>query len=270
MRVRELLIPLVMLGTPAFGQCRGADVSPIESTTPPPEPPRAPDIIESVIQPTMTMTTNVAFVVDTSGSMDNDGRVGMALTFARGLIERPTDQLMIALLSFKDSHMRWPGLTAQEREAARIAGTLQAASSTPPPKGWTYFPGVPELASAQAWLTARGASGGTNPVSAIAEILSESVRDLTVVLITDGEDFDVPAFRLAVTAGQASRVQRGVGRAVIFVIGTGGAAANKQHLRDVGTSEGGGLHVIRRPAPPPPPQRAPQIPDLDMPWSRDD
>jgi hypothetical protein len=178
--------------------------------------------------------------------------MGMAITFAESLISTPTDEMMIALLSFKEDHTRWPGMTPAEIAAARAAGTYEERQGDPPPTGWTYFPGTPQLASAQAWLNSRGANGGTNPVSAITEALAENVQDLSIVLITDGEDFDADAFKKAIADGQAARVAAKLGRAVIFVIGTGEVAKNQQHLRDVAESEGGGLYVIRRPTPPEP------------------
>ena len=258
---RCLLILPLLLALGSVGQAQQVpqkSVAPVESEPPPPveaDPPPPPDEIVTVVPTAETerMTTNIAFIVDTSGSMDNHGRVGMAITFANSIIGRPGDQLMIALLSFKDIHTRWPGLTEKEKAAALAAGSLDPAGKKPP-KGWTYFPGVPQLESAQNWLNSRGANGGTNPVSALTEVLAEDVDDLSIVIITDGEDFDVAGFKAAVKIGQALRVGREKNRAVIFVIGIGRKSAARQHLIDVGKEGLGGFFVVQKPEPPAPPK----------------
>jgi Mg-chelatase subunit ChlD len=237
------------MALPASAQSSN-NVAPIKSKTSAKKTLPAPDIIVPVISPTRVMTTNIAFIIDTSGSMDTGGRVGMALTFAWGILGRGGDQLQVALFSFKNTHTRWPGLTAAEKVAAKSAGSLDEPVGKGPLKGWVFFPGVPQLASAQKWLNERGTNGGTNPTSALIEALAEKVKHLTIVLITDGEEFDIPAFKKAVADGQAEREKKELGKATIFVIGTGKSAAKQQHLIDVGKSEGGGLFVIEKPEPP--------------------
>ena len=83
--------------------------------------------------------------------MDSSGRMGMALSFSRGIMSNPNDQLMIALISFKEDHQRWPGVPHNPKEDG----------PNPPPKGWTYFPGADRLAKAQKWLNDRGASANS-------------------------------------------------------------------------------------------------------------
>lgn len=208
------------------------------------EPEPSPGEVTSIVEPTARMTTKIAFVVDTSGSMDNTSRIGSALSFAKGIIGQQGDELLVALIAFSDSHTRWPGVKHD-------------GIGKPPPKGWTYFPGVPQLKSAQSWLDNQSVEGGTNPVSAIIEALAEPVKDLTVVLITDGE-FGVKAFKKAIKGGQANRKSLELGPAVIIVIGVGRGAKTQQHLIDVGKSERGGYYVIQ-----PPP--LPTEPDIDWP-----
>jgi len=266
--MNRVLIPLLLVlavSADVFSQCSNGGVAPIDSGDPvKADKPPVPDEIVMIEAPTSAMTTNIAFIVDTSGSMDNFGRVGMAITFANSIIGRPGDQLMISLFSFKNKHTRWPGLTEKERAAAIASGELDEPDGKGPPKGWTYFPGKPQLESAQKWLNGRGAMGGTNPVSALEDALAEKVDDLSIVLITDGEDFDIQAFKLAITIGQALREGNGLKRATIFVIGIGDNAHKRQHLLDVGKQEGGGMHVVRRPQPPPELELDLDGPDLDL------
>lgn len=209
--------------------------APVESSVPPEN--RPPDEIVEVAPGNRRMSTKIAFVVDTSGSMDNNGRVQMGITFARDLLGRPGDELLVQLFAFKENSARWPGVPPDPNEQR---------FGPPPPEGWTEFPSIPALESAQRWLTAQGARGGTNPVAAMTEALSLEQRDLTVVLITDG-DFGshVAEFLTVVEALQQARIKKGLGRAVIFVIGTGPEAARESHLLTVGRVNGGGMHVIR-------------------------
>jgi len=199
--------------------------------------PRKPDLIVNVVNPDFTkrMTTKIAFVVDASGSMDNSRRMGMALKFAQNIIGGGHDEMLVALLAFKSSHLRWPGVKHD-------------GIGKPPPKGWAHFPGVPQLESAQAWLNAVPVEGATNPNSAMSEALAEPIRDLTVILITDG-DFNGPrnaeSFKQTVKDAQALREKNELGRAVIIIIGISASSKKQKHLTEVAKSEGGGFYVIQ-------------------------
>lgn len=241
-------LSLTMLGTLAVGAAHAQSGPQPVSPTPRPqtapvqsrtatEGQRPPDEIVQVAPGNRRMTTKIAFVVDTSGSMDNRGRVQMGITFARNLLGRPGDELLVQMFAFKDGFTRWPGIRPNPDEQR---------FGPPPPEGWTEFPSLPALQAAQRWLTEQGASGGTNPIGAMTAALQLNQRDLTVVLITDGEFGSiVPGFLTAVEAAQVAREMKGLERAVIFVIGTGPEAAEEQHLATVGRTHGGGMHVIR-------------------------
>lgn len=202
-----------------------------------PEPDQAqrdPDEIVSVVAATQRMTQNIAFIVDSSQSMTNAGRMDMAIRLSQSILGQEGDELVVALFAFKATHTRWPGMPHD-------------GAGPPPPEGWTEFPGADRLESAQQWLMAQGASGSTNPISAINEAMAEDVKNLTIVLITDGEDFDVPGFLQAVRDGQTAREARGVGRAVIVVVGIGPNSRRREHLQTVGREGGGGMYAIRPP-----------------------
>ena len=254
--MKSCLMVLLLLTTavvpPALAQSGGSPL-PAEPEDDYDAVPDQPDVIVPIVNPTSPMTTKIAFIVDTSGSMENGNRVKKAIAFAQSIMGARTDELLVALLAFKDGHDRWPGLPHKGDGPA-------------PPKGWTYFPGVPQLKSAQKWLTEQGTTGGTNPSSALKEILAEKITDLTIVLITDGDDFDVDKFKKTIADGQKLREKQKLGRAVIFIVGTGSRAEKHKHLQDVGKSEGGGLFVIRRPeliVPEPIADPSAQLPDDD-------
>ena len=219
------------------------------------EPP-VPDVVVPLVPGTRRMTTKIAFVVDVSLSMRSYGRVQMGITFARDLLGRPDDELLIQLFAFRKDVSRWPGIKPDPSEQQY---------GPPPPEGWTEFPSVAALESAQRWLSAQGTSGGTNPTKAMIAALQLQQRDLSVVLITDGEfKAHEEEFLAAVKVGQAIREAKGLGRAVIFVIGTGPAAAQEQHLLQVGKENGGGVAIIMPQAKKPTPaveQPAPPLPD---------
>lgn len=247
------LILLLMLAVEA-AQAQVGPIPPIPPPLPPPgvapvesetTQPRPPDEVVEVARGDRRMTTKIAFVVDTSGSMDNRGRVQQGITFARDLLGRPGDELLVQMFAFKDGYERWPGLKPDPSEVR---------FGPPPPEGWTEFPSVPALENAQQWLTDQGANGGTNPIGAMTAALRLNQRNLTVVLITDGEfGSHVATFLTTVEALQKDREKRGLGRAVIFVIGTGPEAVEEQHLLTVGRLNGGGMHVIR------PQQKKPKV-----------
>jgi Mg-chelatase subunit ChlD len=233
--MKTRLLTLLFLLTAGASLALAQDVAPVESKTPAAKPQRPPDIIELVIPGNRPMTTWIAFVVDSSGSMDNSGRMGMAIKFATDILGQGVDEMKVALLAFKGSHERWPGVPHDGLGPA-------------PPEGWTEFPGVTQLQSAEKWLNSQGAHGITNPSSALREALAEEIEDLTVVIITDG-DFNGDDFKNAVAVGQASRESRGRKKATIIVVGIGEESVKRQHMIDVGKSEGGGLFVIKRPKP---------------------
>lgn len=208
----------------------------------PPPPPVAPKVLEiiPVVEQTQKMSTKIAFVVDASGSMASFNHLGVAMGFTNSILGREGDELEVALYAFRDMAIRWPGFPHDDQ-------------GPPPPPGWTYFPSVPAYEAAERWLRELGAGGATNPVEAVLCALAEPIKELTVVIITDG-DFGGPQFKDAVIAGQVGRITRGLDRAVVVVIGVGANVEKRQHLIDVGTTEQGGFYKVREADPPEAPE----------------
>jgi len=240
--MRYLPLLLLLVATDLVAAQPGgspAPIAPIKSMITVGPSLKQPDEIVEVLPGTERMTSKIAFVIDASGSMDLYGSIKRAIRFAQDVIKQPNDDLLVTIFAFKEKHTRWPGVKPDEGELR---------FGPPPPKGWTEFPGVKQLESAEKWLMGQGADGGTDPSSAITAALALDMKNLTVVIITDGEfNWSVKDFLDAVSNGQADRVKRKLGKAVIFVIGTGAGAESQRHLVKVAKSGGGGLHIIRRP-----------------------
>lgn len=197
---------------------------------------KPPDEIVPVIPPTARMTTKIAFVIDSSGSMDCGGRISMAITFAMNILGQGCDELQVAIFAFRETFVRWPGVPHE-------------GDGKPPPKGWTCFPGVKQLNSAQSWLMNNGATGCTDPNGAMEAALAEDIANLTVVLISDGE-FNGDLFKEAVAKGQSLREKKGLGKAVIIIVGIGEDSMKQEHMKEVGKKEGGGFYIVKRPGEP--------------------
>lgn len=231
MRAHVTIIAL-LLCTP----CAAQSIAPIKSLLPAAKrvlaearPVPRHSITPLQIVPMQTrITKNIMFVVDTSGSMGSEGRLGDALGAVSMIMEQPTDDMQIACLAFNDAVSRWPGY--------RTKGDVRLDA------GWARMPSNVAIHKARAWLAAFQASGMTNVEQAIKTALEETKRDLTIVLVTDG---DFPEDRLMRIARrwQTRRVEQKLGRAVIMVWGVGSEASKSQAAASLANFGGGGLWI---------------------------
>lgn len=250
MRCLALTLLTILVGGQAAAQCGpppgmgpwgpfgpfGPGTAPVKSKTVVVDP-EVPDEVVAIIPGTARMTTRLTFVIDTSSSMSNSRRVSQAIVFARDTLGLPGDDLLVTMYAFKEAFKKWPGLAPDPSEVR--FGPL-------PPKGWTEFPGVPQQQAAQEWLSNEGASGGTNPNDAMVAAITQDMKDLTVVLITDGQFYRYNAtFVATIEAAQQARLKKGYRRATIFIVGTGEASVTRPHMIAAARRNGGGLHVIR-------------------------
>lgn len=105
------------------------------------------------------MTNRILFVVDTSGSMtrDDSARATDMVLSTAGV---PTDDLQVKLITFSDRAKAWDG-------------------------GWQRLPDPKVLSRLRETLPENG-NGDTNVLAAMRLALEEPMRDLSIVLVTDG------------------------------------------------------------------------------------
>lgn len=239
MRVLLSVLFAFLLVRPAWGDGVAPVVSPVvmsaqigppnyvEPEVEPEELLPEPVSLNMVIEPTDRLTSKILFVIDVSGSMKGEP-LGQALGMVAEIMEQPLDDLEIGVITFADATNRWPGYRGPKDEDL--------------PNGWGRLPSAKTLGSAKAWMRSRGASGGTEPLGAIALAINENRNDLSVVLVTDGgftATTALAAFRGAIKARQAA----GLGKVVFMVLGVGAATPTLSHLLDMAREGGGGYFI---------------------------
>jgi len=126
------------------------------------------------VKPQGRITKNIRFVVDVSGSMSSQ-RIDAAIANMLSIAEQPIDEMQVALITFDQEHSVWPG--------------HPHGGYKPVPPGWAQLPDLDitgpngELST---FIHDHIRDGNTFPQSAIHAAIDDR-RDLTVVLITDGE-----------------------------------------------------------------------------------
>ena len=133
---------------------------------------------ETVVPSEKPFTKNIRFVVDVSGSMTAK-RLSAAIATVIMVSEQPIDEMQIALVTFDDNHAVWPG--KPEPDAYR-----------PVPPNWAQLPNLEVTGSPEQpgeltqFISANLRGGSTDPRSALRAAFDDR-KDLTVVIISDGE-----------------------------------------------------------------------------------
>lgn len=192
---------------------------------PPPEPEKVPVQILPAEYP---ISKHVMFVVDVSGSMDME-RFRDAMASVHLILGAPVDDFEAAVIAFDGGAYRWPGPTEKQPRAL-----------------WGYFPGKNSFNQAVNWITSFKRNGDTNPIPAFVQAMHEWVKDMTIVLVTDGEFHGVSGKALTevVDIKQRWRDENGLGRATIMVWATGWGDKNV-HLRQIAAAGRGGMWCMR-------------------------
>lgn len=187
--------------------------------------------VREIVAPTQRLTQRIVFVLDVSGSMQEDGKIKRLVGFVGSVIQQPLDELQIAIFAFDTSMYRWPGVADPPED------------TKPVPKGWAKLPSEEALKSAQAWLSQFTSGGGTRPEETLRAALSEERTDMSVVVVTDGDYNNGSAESTAIVAErQAWREKKGCGKAVIMAFGVGKGSAKQEHLAALGRTWLGGFY----------------------------
>ncbi|RMG09418.1 MAG: VWA domain-containing protein [Planctomycetota bacterium] len=202
------------------------------------------DVVE-VVPAAERPSKHLLFLVDTSGSMEGD-KFASACQAVVDIAAQPVDAMEIAILAFDDEVARWPGLPASGGPPPRFQATvppraLPRAPARRVPPGWAALPSREAVRHASAWLARRPPEGGTRIIPALRAALAEPRKELTVVLVSDGQFYQErgEAILAALEEAQRAREAKGLGRALLLVFAVGEPAAL---LEDLGRLGRGGTY----------------------------
>jgi len=174
------------------------------------------------------LTKRVMLVIDVSGSMKSENRIGRAMQVVKHVMGQPVDDLEVAVVTFSSKWERWEGVR-------------EPKADPPVPYGWARLPSATALSLAQAFVATRDSSG-TAPNEALKAAIKEARDEVSIVFITDG-DFDGPSCVEAFRDGQKARKDAGRGAAPVLVYGVGTGAPKCDHLATIGKEGGVGFWV---------------------------
>lgn len=240
----RLLVPAMLLVLLTSGVARAQDVSPIQTITviqsvretvtesvmagDVAASPFGDDSVRPVVKGEGHLTQRIVLVLDVSGSMKNENRIGRVLQVLKHVMGQPADDLEVAVITFSSGFDRWPGVP-------------EPNAKPPVPYGWARLPSADAMSSAQVWVATR-ANNGTNPEGALRAAITEAREKTSVVFVTDGE-FPGPSCVKTFRAAQKERADSGRGEAPVLVYGVGTDVEKQEHLATIGREGGGGFWV---------------------------
>jgi len=170
---------------------------------------------------------NVLFLVDTSGSMDGR-KVQDAIKTVMRIAEAPLDDLQIAIVNFGSRTHRWPGTRDTDPQNGQVISRNR----------WSLMPSRDNLRLALTWMHKNKDGGGTNVVSAVNHAFqscaggkgNETVRDLSIIIISDGLFSYYGRLERAIQEGQRVRRRNQMNEAAIGFFGIDDQD-NKYHIK---------------------------------------
>lgn len=192
-------------------------------------------VLKPVVEARAPISKRVLFVLDRSGSMENwKFEDGVAAVFS--ILSQGTDDMQFGVIAFNEGFDRWPGIPED--------GV---------PKGWAALPSETALKEVKSYLTSLQAKGNTLVLPAMTAALKDDVKDMTVVLVTDGA-FLCENLGRAMTTIRGLQEARKNGSARIFVLGVN-VSYGGSFLKLVAETFDGGYYLMRGSYtdPPPPP-----------------
>ena len=250
MRYLSLLVLMIILTGPLYAQ----DI-PDDPKTPPTKPdeklekdksPPAPKektiFLKEIVKAESSLSKRIFFVIDVSGSMTGEGKIGKGIQFVRSIWHSPVDEFEIAVAVFSDKSTRWEGFPSAKDDPK------------PAPKGWAKLPSKDAVDAAQKFLNQYPGAGNTYPMPALEMALKEERSDISIVFVTDGDYSDSTQEVLdGIKKLQEEREKKGWGKAVIAIFGVGTAETQK-NLSEIGKDYKGGFYV-EKPEEKKPPQK---------------
>ena len=237
-----LLIALVAILVLSVG---GAQAVP-DDDAPAPPPRVSPEQVVPA-RKDYVLTDRVLFVVDRSVSM-NKTKLRQAVDSCLFTMFAGDDGFRVGIIGFAHTYDRWGGVPSCVPHPTRKSGDLalkklfvSQCTKRCVPYGWAAMP--TSYTEALAWLTGLVSAGATTPAPALLAALTDRTQNLTVVFVSDGEDFNGKACLKAIKQAKAWRKKRGLTEAGVMVWGAGSKARTRASLRRIAKAGGGGLWV---------------------------
>ena len=180
--------------------------------------------IKETVAPKERLTKHVFLLVDVSGSITTKGKIPDALKAIRMITKQDTDDMEIALMVFDSNQARWPGIPDEHTRA-----------------GWAKLPSEEAVKQAQGFVELNTTAGGTWFQGPLQTALQEKREDLSIVLISDGDNNQEGDDSILGTVSKAQELrEKEYGRAVIYVIDLTG---DEDWMRQLASQNGGGHYV---------------------------
>lgn len=163
------------------------------------------------------------FLVDQSGSMIKS-RTRLAIEVTLSTAAQPVDEMEACLISFTSDCLRWSN-------------------------GWVRLPDKDAVDDMGHWLSVFKSNWATTRlIPGLALALKENKRELTIVIVSDGQFYvESRAMLLSVLeTGQKAREERGLPRALIICMAVGKERAAKK-LQALGKAGKGGCYLWKIP-----------------------
>lgn len=178
------------------------------------------------IEPQARITNKMLFLVDCSGSMTGE-KLSRAIDQTIEIAGQETDDLQIACIAFDDGQRRWPG-------------------------GWAKLPDPDVLVELRTWLNTTCRGGNTPIAQALIMAMQEPVRDMTLIIVSDGFfDEETGALTDLFKGLQEARVTAGLGKVVLVGVGISPSSnTNMDELRHLVSSaeeQNGGYFIVEPP-----------------------
>jgi hypothetical protein len=222
--------------------------------------PKAPRVFPEQVVPAeegFVLAERVIFVVDQSSSMGKD-KLRQAIDSCLMILQNPDDGWRVGMIGFTTSYTRWHGAPECVRHdpGPRAGGDyalrrdlqikVEPCSKHCVPAGWAAMP--KSYKKAEAWLTSLASSGGTTPHPALEAAMTDPARNLTVVFVSDGEDYKGDECVKSIKWANLWRKNRGLPRAGVMVWGAGPHmkrpdSAYRKVLVKIAKAGGGGMWI---------------------------
>lgn len=210
-------------------------LGPVTESRPIPPPPRISPLEIIRAKKNFRLTKRVIFVIDTSGSMKDYGRLVQAIQSSYLIINWGQDDFHAAVITFTDSFTRWAGVQEKCKHPKS-----EKCNETCDKPGWTKIPTY--LMETVSYLLSLSGDGLTVPGPALKAAIEDREEETTIVFVSDGS-FSGDRVVSTIEAAQKVRKARGQQPVPIMVWGAGDSAKDEESLKRIAKVGGGGLWV---------------------------